>query len=453
VSDPIINEAALNRARRKAYLRLLPLLFICYVVAYVDRVNVSIAKLTMMKDMPAFTDAVIGFGAGIFFIGYFVLEIPGSVLVEKWSARKLLCRIMITWGLTAALTAWVKTPLQFYSVRFLLGLAEAGFFPGIIVYLTHWFPAKDRTRALAYFFIGTPVAQFVSPRVCNYLLPIGTDEVVNGVVIHHPAVLGLAGWQWIYIVWGIPAIILGIAVFILLVDRPAQAKWLTEEERAALEQQIASDKAKATTKKRMTLAEGLGDPRILAIALAYFCNVTANYGIEIFLPSILAQWYHLNVNAITWLVMLPPIVAISAQLFVGWNSDRVGERRLHAMVPLAVAAVAVGVAPLTQGNVVFTVACFMIAFGGLKGYLPPFWALPSLFLTQTAAAGSIGLINSVGNLGGFCGPYLLGYLKTHTGSFVVGLLLFSVSIASSAIIVYFLKIGRQAPPAAAAVKI
>jgi MFS transporter, ACS family, tartrate transporter len=189
-----VATAALDRARTKAYWRLLPLCFICYVIAYVDRSNVAIAKLTMTRDLPGFDNAVIGYGAGMFFWGYFLLEIPGTLLVEKWSARKWITRIMISWGIIAALTAWVTTPFQFYVVRFLLGLAEAGFYPGVIVYLTHWFPIRDRARALAYFFIATPVAQVISPKISSALLPIGTDELVNGRVVHHPAVLGLAGW-------------------------------------------------------------------------------------------------------------------------------------------------------------------------------------------------------------------------------------------------------------------
>src|SRR5258705_24150 len=201
-------ESPLDRARRKAYWRVIPLCFISYVIAYVDRSNVAIAKLTMTRDLPGFDNAVIGFGAGVFFIGYFLLEIPGTLLVEQWSARKWISRIMITWGIMAGLTATVKTPFQFYAVRFLLGLAEAGFFPGVIVYLTHWFPSRDRARALAYFLIATPIAQIISPKISNALLKIGTDEMINGLPVHHPERLGLEGWQWIYIGWGIPAVVL-----------------------------------------------------------------------------------------------------------------------------------------------------------------------------------------------------------------------------------------------------
>ena len=214
------SASPLDRARRKAYRRLLPICFISYVIAFVDRANVSIAKLTMTRELPGFDNAVIGFGAGIFFLGYFLLEIPGTLLVEKWSARLWIARIMITWGVMAALTATVRTPFDFYLVRFLLGLAEAGFFPGVIVYLTHWFPSRDRARALAFFFVATPVAQLVSPKISNLLLRIGTDEVVAGVLVHHPKVLGLSGWQWVYVGWGIPAVVMGVVVLFFLTDRP-----------------------------------------------------------------------------------------------------------------------------------------------------------------------------------------------------------------------------------------
>jgi ACS family tartrate transporter-like MFS transporter len=482
----------LDSARRKAYWRLLPLLFFCYVIAYVDRANVSIAKLTMTKDLPGFDNAVIGFGAGVFFIGYFLLEIPGSLIVERWSARKWICRIMITWGIMAAMTAFVHHDIpgvshvaraclkltvvilnpianaglgwisklaldfvhsfegpnglsifQFYSVRFLLGLAEAGFFPGVIIYLTHWFPKKDRAKALAYFLVATPTALIVSPKISNWLLKIGTDEVVNGVSVHHPEVLGLEGWQWVYIAWGLPSVILGIVVLYLLTDRPKQAKWLTEEERDALETQLELERETSRKGKRMTVAQALRHPKVLLLAGAYFCIVTGSIGIEFFLPSILKDWYSLKLNAVTWLVILPPILALAGQLFVGWNSDRMGERRYHAVIPIVIGAFALALAPLTQGNLYLTVACFMVAAAGFKSYMPAFWALPSLLMTEAAAASSIGLINSVGNLGGFLGPFMLGKVEKETGSFVGGLCIMAGMMIVSATIIFFLGLGHK----------
>jgi ACS family tartrate transporter-like MFS transporter len=441
------HAAALDRARRKAYWRLLPLLFLCYMISYVDRTNVSIAKLTMVKDLPGFDNAVIGFGAGVFFLGYFLLEIPGALLVERWSARKWICRIMLTWGAMAALTALVRTPWQFYGVRFLLGLAEAGFFPGVVIYLTHWFPARDRSRALSLFLVATPLAQIVSPKISNAILKIGTDEVVNGVAVHHPEVLGMEGWQWVYIAWGVPAVVLGVVVLLFLTDRPRQATWLTPAERDALEAELEADRARSARGKRMTFGQALRNPQVLLLALAYFCTVSGTYSLEFFLPSILERWYHLKLDAITWLVVLPPCLALAGQLFVGWSSDRTRERRLHALVPIAMAVVVLAFVPLTQGNLALTVACFVLVFTGLKSYQPAFWSLPSLFLTQTAAAGSIGLINSVGNLGGFVGPAITGWAEKATGSFVGGIYYLCASIAVSVVALFFLGVGRREPDA------
>jgi ACS family tartrate transporter-like MFS transporter len=436
----------LDRARRKAYLRLLPFCFVSYAVAYVDRSNVAIAKLTMSRDLPGFDNAVVGFGAGVFFIGYFLLEIPGTLIVEKWSARKWISRIMITWGITAALTAAVKTPSQFYLVRFLLGLAEAGFFPGIIVYLTHWFPSRDRARALAYFFVATPIAQAVSPKLSNVLLRIGTDEVVGGAVVHHPAWLGLVGWQWIYVAWGIPAVLLGLAALFALTDWPQQARWLTAEEREALLAELEREKAAGLARPHLGVGEALRHPKVLLLATVYFLAVTSSYGIEFFMPSILQRWYALDFGTLTWLVILPPLLALGGQLFVGWNSDRTGERRLHAAVPMACSALGLLLVTQSRGHLALTVLCFMVAFAGFKAYLPAFWSLPSLFLSDAAAAGSIGLINSLGNLGGFLGPYVLGTVESVTGSFEGGLLFLGASMSLGTVTVLRLGLGKRADP-------
>ncbi len=427
---------ALDRARRKAYVRILPLLFVCYAIAYIDRANVALAKLSMSKDMPAFTDDVIGFGAGIFFLGYFLLEIPGTLIVERWSARKWISRIMITWGVMAALTARVTTPNQFYVVRFLLGLAEAGFFPGVIVYLTHWFPARDRSRALAWFLIATPVAQIVSPKIINEMLKIGADG--------RPPLFGLVGWQWTYIGWGIPAVVLGIVVLYYLTDRPGQARWLDPDEREALEAELAREKANRRGDGHMRVRDALRHPKVVALAAAYFMVVTGNYGIEFFLPSILENWYNLKLDRLTWLLVLPPIGSLVGQLVIGWNSDRTNERRLHTAGPIYLAAASLlALSALDAPPLWLTVALFIAALTGLKAYLPAFWTLPSLFLTEAAAAGSIGLINSVGNLGGFVGPYLMGKLKVNTGSYNNGLLILAISLAGSATLILVAKLGRR----------
>ena len=432
----------LDSARRKAFRRLLPILFLSYLIAYIDRNNVAVAKLNMRADLPWFDDAVFGLGAGMFFLGYVLLEIPGSLMVERWSARKWICRIMVSWGCMAALTAFVTSPFQFYSVRFLLGLAEAGFFPGVIVYLTHWFPVRDRAKALSYFLVATPFAQIINPKVSALLLPIGTTEVINGVSVHHPEWFGLEGWQLVYILWALPAIILGFVVLKMLTDRPGQAKWLTADEREALEAELARENANHSRGKRMTVLEALRHPNVLMLTLAYFCTVTASYSIEFFMPSIMRDWYHQDLNTLTWFIILPPAVALFAQLTAGWSSDRFKERRYHAVVPVLIGATALGLLPMTQGNVWLTLTGFMVAFAGFKAYMPAFWSMPNLFLAEAAAAGSIGLINSVGNLGGFFGPSIMGHLKEYTGSYSGSLYFLCGSMVVTAVILFSLGLGH-----------
>jgi ACS family tartrate transporter-like MFS transporter len=436
-------SSALASARRKAWLRLLPLLFLCYVIAYIDRTNVSIAKLTMAQDLPGFDNAVFGFGAGIFFIGYFLLEIPGTLLVERWSARKWICRIMVTWGIVAALTAWVTTPMQFYVVRFLLGLAEAGFFPGAIVYMTHWFPARDRGRALAFYMTGSPIAALISPKISNAILKIGTSETVNGHVIQHPELLGLVGWQWVYIFWGIPAVILGLWVFFGLTDRPRDAKWLTTSERDALEAELEKERAAVRSAAKITTLGALLHPKVVLLAIAYFCMITAHYGVEFFMPSVLKNWYGMSLDSLTSLLLIPAFVGLAAQLAIGWSSDRHQERRLHVAIPILVGSVALALAPMTRGSLLLTMVCFVIAFASLKAFLPIFWTLPNLFLTEMAAAGSIGLINSIGNLGGFFGPAIIGKIEALTGSFAGGLYCMAITMAVSSVTLLLIRLGAR----------
>jgi len=440
-SLPPAEPSPLDRARSKAYRRLLPLLFVSYVVAYVDRVNVGFAKLNMQKDLASqgFGEAAFGFGMGIFFVGYLLLEIPGTLLVERWSARKWISRIMFSWGFIAALTAFVQTPMQFYVVRFMLGLAEAGFFPGVIVYLTHWFPRRDRTKALAWFFVGTPIAQILAPPLSERLMSIGVGT--------NPTILGLVGWQWVFIAWGIPAVILGAVVLIYLTDRPAQAKWLTDEERTALELELKREKnEQAAHAGHMTVYQALTNPKILTLAAAYFFVVTGNYGVEMYMASIFSEWYGLDVKKVAYLIIVPPIGSLIGQIFVGWNSDRTGERRWHATLPILMGAAALAMAPATQGEKWLTVLAFTVAMAGLKAYLPAFWALPSLLMTESAAAASIGLINSFGNLGGWLGPSVVGAVKQGTGSYRVGLWFLASSMVVSAAIILGLGIGRRVAP-------
>jgi ACS family tartrate transporter-like MFS transporter len=436
-----LRSAALDAAVRKAMWRLMPLVFISYAIAYINRSNVSIAGNLMTKDLPGFTMAVFGDGSAIFFIGYFLLEIPGSLIVEKWSARKWITRIMVTWGIIAAATALVKTPFQFKAIRFVLGLAEAGFFPGVIVFLTHWFPRKARARALSLFMIAQPVAQS-SVLVSTSLGVIGTNELVNGVMVHHPLVLGMKGWQWIYVFWGVPAVLLGIAVFFWLTDRPRDARWLTDEERRALEGELERERAEAGGAKHMSLREALTHPRVLLLSFAYFLAITAAYGVEFFLPTVLENWYHLSLKSSRFLVILPPFLAFLALLLSGWSSDRFRERRFHAAIPMLLGGVFLALTPFTQGNLPLTIAFFMLGWAGFKAYLPAFWSLPNTFLTASAAAGSIGLINSLGNLGGFLGPSVLGHVQTATGSFVGGLYFLGAAMLLGSAVVFAVASAR-----------
>lgn len=426
-------------------MRLLPLLFICYIIAYVDRTNVAVAKLTMAEDLPAFTSWVFGFGGGIFFLGYFLLEIPGSLIVEKWSARKWICRIMVTWGIMAAITAFVRTPTQFYIVRFFLGVAEAGFFPGVLVYLTHWFTTRDRARAISYFLVASPIAMMIGPAISRLFIDIGRTITIDGVTRTNPPLLGLQGWQWIYIIWGIPAVVAGIIVLFYLTDRPRHAKWLTEEEREALESELAREKALKGDAKHKSALAAFTNPRVLLLSLAYFGIVTANYGIEFFLPSVLKQWYNLTPGQVSLLAIIPSLLIIPGQLFVGWSSDRFRERRWHAVIPVVIGSTMLLVTTFTQGNLILTVLCFTIAAAGTKSYMPAFWSLPSLFLTSSAAAGSVGMINSIGNLGGFLGPMVMGYMDSNFGEYRYGLYVLCATSLCSAFLISLLPLKKEPP--------
>ena len=436
-------SSLLDRVIIKAYWRLLPLLFVSYIAAYVDRNNVSLAKLKMVNDLPSFrhrTETIFGLGQIAFFVGYLLLEIPGTLIVEKWSARKWICRIMITWGILAALTAVVTKPWHFYLLRFLLGLAEAGFFPGVVVYLTHWFPSQARARALSFFFIATPIAQFVSPKLSYYMLRMGTVE--DG--IYHRTLFKLKGWQWMYIIWGVPSVIIGVIVLFFLTDRPKDANWLNKEERQALETELSFELAQQKAGgAHLTLFQSLRQIKVLLLAAAYFFMATGNSGVEVFLPTILRDWYRPSDALLTWILMIPPFGSLLAMLLIGFSSDRTKERRFHASIPMLIGAIGLALTLIPHQPLATIIILFTIATIGVKAFLPAFWTLPSLFLSESAAAGCIGLINSIGNLGGGVGPILLGVIKDRTGSFFVGILLLAISMALTAVIIMSLRFDRN----------
>jgi ACS family tartrate transporter-like MFS transporter len=340
---------------------------------------------------------------------------------------------MVTWGVVAMLTAAVSTPREFYVARFMLGLAEAGFFPGIIVYLTHWFSRRDRARALGYTVLAQPFAYVIGPLLSYPLLRIGTEETIAGVLVQHQAVMGLNGWQWVYVAWGLPAVILGVVVFFTLSDRPRQARWLSPEERVALEDHLAEDKAsEGVAVKELTVFQALRQPVVLLLAAANFLVVIGHYGVDFFLPTILQSWHGLTLREVTSLVVIPYVGLFFGFLAVSWSSDRTGERWLHAAVPMLVGAAALVAVTYARSGVGVTMLLFTVAVVGIRIYVPPFYALPGLFLKGTAGAGGIGFITTIGNLGGAVGPYVIGAIQTSTGSFEGGIYVLCASIVASA---------------------
>lgn len=398
-------DAIASSAIRRINRRLIPFLFILYIVAYLDRVNVSAAGLEMTRELH-FSNDVFGFGSGIFFIGYVLLEIPGTILVEVWSARKWIARIMVTWGLVAALTGLIHTAHQFYWARFLLGVAEAGFFPGVIVYLTHWYRSADRARAIAMFMSAIPLSQALSP--------------ISGLLmqIHW---FGWSGWRWLLILEGAPAIFLGVVTLFYLTDRPQQARWLPDAEREWLVRALERERMEKTSAaSHIGIGRALAHPTVLLLTLAYFCGATTQYGLSLWLPKILEKLSGMSVLQITLITSIPYLLSWPAMLLVGWSSDRTGERRLHVAVCLAIAGLALLGSQYTGSSVLLGLAMFSLALMAINGRLGAFWALPGAFLAGTPAAAAIGAINSIGNVGGFVGPYLVGFISTKTGHYSAG---------------------------------
>ncbi|MBV9929117.1 MAG: MFS transporter [Acidobacteria bacterium] len=414
-----------ERARRRVTRRVMPYLFLLYVVAYLDRVNVGYATLEMTSDL-GFSPEVYGFGAGVFFVGYFLLEIPGTILVERWSARRWIARIMVSWGVLAALTGFVGTATQFYWARFLLGVAEAGFFPGMVVYLGHWFRSEDRARAFALFVAAQPIANIVGSPVSGLLLGVHW--------------LGLAGWRWLFILEGLPAVVLGVVTLFYLTDRPQQAAWLPKDERDWLVSQLERERLAKQGAHTQRVLDALRHPHVLLLTFTYFLIVTSVYGVNFWLPTIIKKLSGSSNLVVTSVSALPYCVGLVAVLLFGWSSDRTKERRRHTAVAMAVAGVGLLLVAAARENTALAVAMFGVAAVGLYGYQPGFWSLPTSFLTGTAAAAAVGLINSTGNLGGFVGPFVVGYLGRKTGSLFAGVLYLSLSALAAAALVLCLRV-------------
>ncbi len=415
----------------------MPFLFVLYVIAYLDRVNVGFAALQMKDDLLkgglGFTDSIIGFGAGIFFIGYVVLEIPGSILCEKWTARGWLARIMVSWGILAMLTGFIHTRNQFYLIRFLLGAAEAGFFPGIIVYLSHWFRYQDRAKAVAMLMAGISVSNIIGSPLSGWLMK--------------HTWLGLAGWRWMFIIEGAPAVVLGIVTLFYLTDWPHHAKWLPEDERQWLVGELEREKQAKQAKHSLGILQAFRHREVILLTLAYFFMVTAVYGLNFWLPSIVKKLSGTSIMNVSLIAALPYCVGLGSILLMGWHSDKTKERRWHTALAMMTTSLGLVLSALAGNYTVLAVSMFCLAAAGTAGYLPGFWALPTSFLTGTAAAASIGLINSFGNLGGFVGPYVVGYLSKKTGSYFSGILYLSASalVASGLILSLRATKGRTAP--------
>lgn len=407
MSHGIALDDVAERTRRRITRRLIPFLFALYVFNYIDRVNISFAALQMTGDL-GFSNAVFGLGAGIFFIGYFLFQIPLTLLTEVWSARNFIGLSLIVWGAIAMFGGLVHTASGFYWVRFLLGIAEAGFFPGVIVYLTHWYRQQDRGKAVAMFMTAIPASNMLGAAVSAALMRINW--------------FGLQGWRWLLILEALPAVMAGIFTFFYLTDRPSDARWLREDEREWITRELERDQERKKGQRKLSPWQAMGNPYVIVLALIYFCYITNSVGLGAWLPKIVQRISGLSQTQVILISGIPWLCAIPAMLLSASHSDRTGERRWHAAVPLFIVGLALLLSIAAGNHLVLAIAAFSIATMALYSFPSPFWVLPTIFLSGPSAAASIALINSAGNLGGFAGPYVIGYLSTKTGSYTGGLL-------------------------------
>src|SRR6267142_2363103 len=404
------------RTIAKVAKRLVPFLIVCYFIAYLDWVNVGFAALTMNRDL-GLSQTAFGFGAGIFFIAYFIFEVPSNLLLERFGARKWIARIMLSWGIISGMMAFTPTiarvtglgnEYSFYLIRVLLGAAEAGFFPGIIFYLTLWFPTEYRARIVGYFMAAIPLSTVIG-------------APISGALLYLHGGLGLAGWQWLFIVEALPSIILAGVVFFYLTDRPAEAAWLAPDERKWLAERLEFEQRSRKAVRDYTVLESLVNPRVLGLSMVYFGAVATNYGLGFFLPQIVKA-FGLNMLLTTLVSATPYAVGLIGMVWWGRRSDRVVERRFHTAFPLFIAAAGIAVST-TLDNPTLKMISLCVAGFGIFANLPVFWTLPTAFLSGAAAAAGIAVINSIGNLAGFVGPFAMGWIKDRTGSYAGGLLL------------------------------
>lgn len=415
--NPGVQDAGFEDATyRKVSWRLVPFLLLCYVVAYLDRVNVGFAKLQMLSDLQ-FSETIYGLGAGIFFIGYFLFEVPSNVILHKVGARIWIARIMITWGLISASMMFVTTPTMFYVLRFLLGIAEAGFFPGIILYLTYWYPAARRGRTTTYFMTAIALSGVIGGPLSGWIM-----QAFDG---HN----GWAGWQWMFLVEGVPSILVGIWVLLYLDDRIAHAKWLTTEEKSLLERNIANENQH---KEDPPVRQVLSSPRVWLMSAIYFSFVMGLYGVSFWLPTIIKQTGVKGALDVGLLTAIPYGCAVIGMVLVAYSADRRGERRWHIAMPALLGAVGLVLSVQWHGNTAMAMVALTMATIGILTTLPLFWSLPTAFLAGTGAAAGIALINSLGNLAGFISPYAVGWLKDMTQSTDSGMYLLAVCLVVGA---------------------
>ena len=425
----LLNTEIALSARRHIALRLLPFVFLLYVVAYLDRANVSFAALRMNLDL-GFTDRVYGLGVAMFYLGYVLFEIPGAIIVERWSARKWTARIMISWGIATIFSGFVHTAAEFYVARFFLGLAEASFFPGMIVYLTHWFRLADRGRAIATLYAAIPASALIGSPIAAWLLGIGWR--------------GLSGWRWLFIFEGLPAILAGLVTLSYLTDYPSQARWLSLAEREWISTELQSEKQAKKETQAFTIWQAFRDRRILMLLLPYFLANTSNASVVFWLPTFIKRLSGLPSVKVALLVLLPSVAGLLGLFINGWHSDKTGERRWHTAAPLACVGVAYLLVITVSGNFPLAMALFTLAGAFVFAYYPAFWAMPTMILSESAAAATFGLINAVGHCGGFFGPYIIGDLNTRTRSLRPGFAFIAACYLLAALFIARLKVRNPA---------
>jgi ACS family tartrate transporter-like MFS transporter len=414
---------------RKVTWRIIPFVFLLYIVSYLDRANIGYAALQMNKEL-ALSSEAFGFISGIFFIGYFLFEVPSNVMLNKFGARVWIARILVTWGAIAALTAFAQTANQLYVLRFFLGVAEAGFFPGIIVYLTFWFRSKELATTVALFTAAIPVSYIIGAPMSTWIM----DNI---------SWFNWSGWRWMLFLEGIPAVFLGIACFFFLTDKPEQAKWLNPAEKAWLLEELERDRQSRKNVKHLSVFKTMTNPKVLYLSFIYFVYQCGSLGIGYWMPQIIKSFSEsLTHTQIGLIAMLPYIVATAAMIVWSRSSDKRNERKLHSAIPLLIAALGMVGAGVLQ-NPYLAMAMICVALSGLYSFKSPFWALPTLFLDRTTAAVSIAVINSIGNLGGFVGPSLIGMVKGNSQSAANGLLFLSALLVAGFLMTILMRVNNK----------